>query len=424
MEPSSPETIAGKVAGLFSTSTIILIIVGIGILAALAYMIYYYSTKIAKPSEVALADLRLEQTAQLQKLKTLYVDTQGSRSNAKKTSLTAAILPTLKERTNYLINLCPLTVRLPGYLGPLRGGIFDEKEAVRIAVAAGARGFFIPLSYYVDENKKPPLYPESQQPASVARANTGEFISKNGGFLSTIIQEILLAKGNVNEPFLVFLHGDSTIPNSRLKEDIYSAYLSAVADACKQLQPYLPKQIGQMGYTQKGRGNQAIMLQIPIQLLTQTIIVFTNLDLSLEDDPNYKRTKLGDFVNIRYTVNEDTSTDGGKLVSLDSVKSASDTFRKSARIQYTIALPANEQIPSATEIQQVFAEGIQCIPLDLLANADALKEVWNLWGGAGWTTKQESLRYTKPQEIVPQKPSAVLNARVDGAQFAGQLVVK
>jgi hypothetical protein len=423
IEASSPSSMVGKIVGRLSLNTVFLICIGLAILGIIVFVIVYYTRKLTPEPEVSLAELRAEEVAQLDKLKNLYVNTQGKRSDPKTTSLTRAIVPSMAERQNYLVNLCPLTVRLPGYLGPLRGGIFDEKEAIRIAVAAGARGFFIPLSYYVDGNKKPPLYPESQKPAVVARANTGEFISKNGGFLHTILQEIVAAKSNVNEPFLVFLHGDSTLPNSRLQEQVYSAYISAVADACKQLQPYLPKQVGQLGYTQKGRGNQSLMLQIPVQLLTTNIIVFTNLDFSMEDDPKYKRTKLGDFINIRYT-NTEESADIGKVVSLDTVKSAGDTFRKSARIQYTIALPANEQAPSAVDVQQVFAEGIQCVPLDLLASADEVKEAWNLWRGAGWIAKQESLRYTKPEEIVPQKPSAVLNARVDGAQFAGQLVVK
>lgn len=421
-QQGSTNILGGIVKTLFTGRVLLFALLLVG----LALMIWQFQrtySEISKSPQLSLQDLRKEQQKQVESLQSRYVNTQGQRSDTKKTGLYPAIVSKFAERQNYLINLCPLTVRLPGYLGPLRGGIFDEKEGVRIAVAAGARGFFIPLSYYVDGTKQPPLYPESQKPAIVARAATGEFISKNAAFLEAVLKEIILAKGSVNEPFLVFLHADDTVPNSRTKEVAYSAYCSAVAEACMQLQPHLPKQVGQLGYTQKGRGNQTLMLQAPIQMLSQNIVLCTNLDVSMEDDPKYKGTKLSDFVNILYST-EDTSVEGAKLVSLDSVMAAGDTFRKSARIQFTIGLPANEQVPTATQVQQALAEGIQCVPLDLLANAEALKDVWTLWQGAGWIGKPEALRYTKPQEIVPQKPSAVLNAKVDGAQFAGQLVVR
>lgn len=423
---SIPTTAAGAAGNVLQFLTNGRVIVFIFLLIGFGLMAYFLKdrfTKLSKPPQASLQDLRVEQQKQVEDLQARYVNTQGQRADVKKTGLYPAIVSKFGDRQNYLINLCPLTVRLPGYLGPLREGIFDEKEGVRIAVAAGARGFFIPLSYYVDGTKLPPLYPESQTPAIVARADTGEFISKNGAFLATVLKEIINAKGRVNEPFLIFLHADNTIPNSRTQEATYNAYCSAVAEACKQLQPHLPKQVGQLGYTQKGRGNQTLMLQAPLQLLSQNIIVCSNLDISMEDDPKYKGTKLSDFVNILYST-DDKVTEGAKLVSLDSVTAAGDTFRKSARIQFTIGLPANEEVPTATQVQQAFAEGIQCIPLDLLASAEQLKEVWTLWQGAGWIGKPEALRYTKPQEIVPQKPSAALNAKVDGAQFAGQLMVR
>lgn len=400
----------------------------IALIVGIVAILLSYRNTLVKGDQTKLSELRLKQKGRVDSLNAEFVNTQGQRAKPA-TSLYNGLLAKVNARQKFLVNLCPLTVRLPGYLGPPEDGIFDEEEGVRIAVAAGARAFFIPLTYFIDGSKKPPMFPESQSPTIVARSNSGVFLSQNAGFLKATIDAIVKHRNaspvTANEPILIFLHGDETIPSSSLAEKTYIDYISAVAEACKGVLPHAPKQIGQIGYTQKGRGNKTIMLDTPLSLLAGKIILFTNLSLSPEENPAYaNKTKLSDMVNIYYTNNASDSSPGAKVVGFGSLQGAGETYKESTRINFTVALPQNEQVVGPQELEGAFSQGIQCVPLDFISNMEAYKEVWQSWKGAGWRMKPEQLRYTQPEVIVPQKPSAILNARVEGAQYAGQVVIR
>jgi hypothetical protein len=381
-------------------------------------------------SVAEIETLKKNQTTTLQNL---FVNTAGARTQG--TSLYTNLINELAPRERYLINLCPLTLRLPGYVGPWEAGVFDETNGIVAAMAAGVRGFFIPISTYYDDNKKPPLFPYSGDPATVARADTGRFLSKNGGFIRKIMEAIVRQKDAygqyAEEPICIYLHADHTyLPSPTQNEKAYVKICEKLADELEPIRGFLPGQLGNMGYTQGGAGTTILLTQATLPMLKGKIIVFSNFDIRVERNPVHAtKKKLGDFVNILYerpgenTTSIGGSTPTGKLYSFDSLQGASDVVKRESRVQYTFAVPANEQILGAKDIQKAIGMGVQCIPLDFVAHYKEERDAWMSWRGAGWIVKEKSLRFMVPEDIKPQAPSTRLNAQAPGAAFAGQVVV-
>lgn len=381
-----------------------------------------------KPVADQLTALRLAQKPVLEKLTRQFDTNKAQRLDASKFGW-SSIVSQLAPAEQYLVNLRPLTVRLPGYIGPpTPEGSFFEDEGVRLAYAAGARAFFIPITTYVDVNKQPPLFPASGDPACIARSTAGSFLCQNGGFLKATVDAIVKYRDSLattaGDPLLLILHQDTYVPDRKTNEGFYVGFVRKVAEAMQAITPYRVGQVGEYGETQKGLGHNSILKQIPLSALQRKIIVCTNIDTTIEGLPSYgaNSVKLSDYVNIYYKTTADT-TPGTKYIPLSSLVGAVDTVKETARIQLMIADTLPSVLPAPEDLESARDAGIQCVPLDLLSQSDAALPLWKQWGGRGWIVKEKALRFQQPPKVVPQKPSAKLNARVEGTQYAGQLLI-
>ena len=85
----------------------------------------------------------------------------------------------------------------------------------------------------------------------------------------------------------------------------------------------------------------------------------------------------------------------------------------------------NLTIPDVGAVDGAVKKGIQVIPVPFYTTArnENVKPIWDLWKGYAWRLKEPEARYLKPDPVVPAKPSAKMNARVDSNLQPGQMGV-
>lgn len=163
--------------------------------------------------------------------------------------------PILPKNKSFLVNICPLTGYLGGYLGPPEK-LMDANFYLQTAFKAGIRSFVIPISTYINISKVPPDWPYSGEPALVCRDSTGIIISENGitldEFVSFLIQNKSVS-GFGSEPIFLFL--EDTISDVDRKRINYVSFMKKIAKSLSPLDPYRLINIGSYGSVEIGRAH-------------------------------------------------------------------------------------------------------------------------------------------------------------------------
>ena len=114
-------------------------------------------TPVASPENVALLQAKQQEA--------INAGTQLEGSNSWN-----GIISKLAPGERYLVNLCPLTASLGGWIGgDVNKGVFYSDFYLQKALRAGIRSFVLPICTYTDDKKIPPNWPMSGDPAVVAR---------------------------------------------------------------------------------------------------------------------------------------------------------------------------------------------------------------------------------------------------------------
>jgi hypothetical protein len=325
--------------------------------------------------------------------------------------------PALQTNQSFLVNICPLTAYLGGYLGPPEH-IMDANVYLQTAFAAGIRSFVLPITTYLNPSKVPPVWPYSGTPMLVARDTSDTIISVNGISLEQFITAILEYKsvsGYTGEPILLFLEDAlSDIDRSKMN---YVKFMKTIAGQLQALDPYRVTTAGSYGSIVGGKNQKKLLTEIPLSFFTNKIVIFTNFDTAQDDTQS-----LASYANFIYSPTNNTLP--VREMALEDVKGSTVNLVASARTNWLIAKSkAPLTLPTTATIQGALASGIQCIPIPLLAVPMAdVADVWRLWNGASYSLKQENARYTSPSPVVPAAPSLRLNASIQGKE-PGTLVV-
>lgn len=359
----------------------------------------------------------------------------------KKSLLQAIQQQGVSDRENCLINFQPLTVIHPGYLGPIKDGVYDEKVGVTTALRMGARCFVLPIDYH-DRDTMPASFPPAMKPCLLFRDASDTIRSLNGGSIQKVAQAIAdVAWSDLtnqkNDPFILILYFMRT-PKEGTKE--YLNFLSDVARELQPLIPYLLSQTPQGVYNRQARQEQ--LLFVNATDFEKKLLVFSNADTSGFRTANrdFKKTYLPkedlDFwVHLRLfkqntetnlgitTLAESGGIPRGFLETLDYFKSyPSDPASQRKAIQMTkekflTALGPNGTNPDVTTLKTVLNQyGVQSVPLlitDYSPETQALLAEWKY----AWRAKPKEIRYVRPepQTIFEQ------SKKVDANQ--GQLTV-
>jgi len=359
-----------------------------------------------------------------------------------KGSLYDDLINSLAAPEQYLVNLCPLTASIGGYIGPMINGVFNPEFYVRKALRAGIRSFVLPISTYHDDNKKPPNWPYSGKPAIVCRDINGKIASLNGmtilKFCQTLVQYMNENSNQDGEPILLYLDATAGYIPDPVKDE--KAYVQMTSDIASELAPLDKNRLmllGSYGSAVGAEHQGEILTQIPLTELKGKIIIFTNFDINVATKKAYASIKpvLYHYANFIYkpvtAANIGTTTvgqaqPGARSVKLGDISGSTVNWTDQARITwYITASDPLTLLPNAGQVEKATMTGIQAIPIPFFALDTAETDpIWTTWKGYAWRLKAEGARYSKPAPIVPSSPNTTLNARVDPSLQPGQLLVK
>lgn len=347
-----------------------------------------------------------------------------------------SLLTSVPESQQYLVNLCPLTLHMGGYIG---GTVFDLSTYVRKALKAGARSFVLPISTYIDDNKVPPNWPYSMDPAIVMRDSSNDKITSiNGITVKSFCEQLLISLGEnadlMNEPIMLYIQEvPGKVPNKVSEEEKYATLMGKLATELEVLtREKRLITLGILGSAVGGVRESEILKQTPLKDLANKILILTNFDTKIGLKYPAKK-QLHEYANFIYTAGSDTEVKVGKnsttlhLSDVSGSKLHLTNLAKVAWFSTSIDVPGKN--PDYNKISQALTTGIQSIPFTLFN--DKTKEekentlaILKLWNGAAWRLKDDAARFTKPSPIIPARPSEAMNARVSPNLQGGQLVVK
>jgi len=357
-------------------------------------------------------------------------------------SLYSDLIKGLEEGERYLVNLCPLTASLGGYIGSGEPGAFYSELYVQHALRAGIRSFVLPISTYLDDNKYPPNWPLSGDPAIVCRDLNGKIISLNGlsvkKFCSDIMTYMSENSTQANEPIILYIHEtEEYVPDRIGQEEKYVKFMSKIATELDVIP--VERRLTTLGGYGSGVGsaNESVILtQIPLSNLKGKFIIMTNFDTKPALKTAYKNITpvLDNYVN--FTVKPVVAANAGLNVNtanscrslrLADVKTTKINWADQARTVWHMTTLDNPlATPPADTLDLAVKSGIQMIPVPffMTKTTEELKPIWDAWKGYAWRLKVPSARYLKPAPVVPQPAKAQMNARVDSSLQPGQVSFK
>lgn len=353
----------------------------------------------------------------------------------RKTLAQAVNEQTVTDEENCLINFQPLTVIQPGFLGPIKDGIYDEKEGVSAALRMGARCLVLPIDYFNKDTMANP-FPEPNKPCMLFRDSSGTVRSLNAGSIAKVAQAIAdVAWSDLvfqkNDPLILVLYFVNTPPEAT-KE--YLNFLSKVAVDLSPLSPYLLGQTPEGVYNRQAK--QDTLLYVNTSQLEKKLLVFCNVDTSgfrtsardfkhsylPKEDLDYwvhmriyknnidtqmgmtgmpgrteKARAIIDRTNYYVTMPNDTQT---KKTAVDATKEA-----------FMISLSPEGLNPSK-EVGTLVLDtyGGQALPLYMIDyNADFIS-ILSTWTYS-WKAKPKAIRYVRapPIQVDQQSPAANAN---------------
>ena len=405
------------------------------VLAIVGYCIYEVIKICSKDLPPSLDNVALVQALRKE---AINGNVEGFTSDLDGSNSWNDLIRQLAPGERYLVNLCPLTASLGGYVGgDANSGVFYSEFYVQKALRAGIRSFVLPICVYMDDNKRPPNWPSSGHPAIVARDKAGVIISLNGLSVKQFCQDLIRYSGmnasQGSEPIMLHIIEDKGfLPDSNKKEKTYAKILSKLAEDLSVIpQNMRLTNLGGYGPATGSQNEATILTQTPLSDLQNKIIIFTDFKtkIGLKDAYSYMKPTLDDFTNftIRPVVAQNAGIgvgSGSRSLKLADISGSSIEWTDQARTVYHMTLDYNLTLPDAAVglVDNAIRTGIQVVPVPFYTGAP-VKAIWDLWKGYAWRTKEPAARFLKPDPVVPATPSAKMNARVDQNLQPGQMTV-
>jgi hypothetical protein len=356
-------------------------------------------------------------------------------------SLYRSLINSLEPGERFLVNLCPLTASIGGYIGTQDPGVFHSEFYVQNALRAGVRSFVLPISVYIDDNKFPPKWPLSGMPAIVCRNTAGKILSANGlsvkDFCNHVMTYMNENPDQADEPIIIYIHEtENYVPNPITQEKKYVKLMSQIArelDVIPQERRLIV--LGSYGSAVRSANESVILTQIPLTELKSKFIIMTNFDtkIALKSAYDNINPKLMDYTN--FTIKPVIAQNAGlnvcagnasRSLKLEDVSGSKINWTDQARTVWHATTQDDPLVmPSEKLVMTATRSGIQMIPIPIFMTKDVttVKNVWKNWDGYAWRVKEKDARYLKPAPVEPQAPSARMNARVSPGSQPGQVAV-
>ena len=298
-----------------------------------------------------------------------------------------------------LVNWRPLTVRLCGYLGGANGiknGVFDMNYGITNALKLGARAFFFDIDYLDVAPCAPVLLYRDQQ--GYKRSLMSGFV-KDG--MSALANSAFV---NNNDPVIIIVYL-RRVPSGTIQK---TTFFTNLANSLMPLDLHFLKRTD--AGNAYGRQSESSIFTTPISSFSQKFIVMINYDTSVIPDTITGQSNLDYWNNAR--IYQDTTGTGSSIGPITpsattpqayaqvadasqilSMSAADQTsFAEKNRSVFTLAIREPEYNYSSSDLETLLNKlGVQCVPIDVLANAANPNHVAALAECAAYTTKNNPL---------------------------------
>jgi hypothetical protein len=398
-----------------SMSVMMVLLVAVILIIVGSITVYNLQMKTAVPKNVRSAIE--EQRQALQDMMSYYYKNRKPATSLLQ-SIPKSVGDPIVETENGLVNFMPLSVQDTGYLGPSVNGVFAEREAVQMALRAGARCFVLNIDYHDDQSLPVDLFGRPFEPKLLYRDLAGNVRSLNAGSIELVAKALAdtafsNAVGNPTDPLYVILFFRRTPPKDKPE---YLTFLSQVA---KELEAFIPYHLGQTpegDYHRQGKQND-IMYQ-PISRFERKVLIFCNADTTPFRGKNYAPNRDLDYlVHVRMfkDTTEELGVTGTSEVNV-AAKAIADTVASyvivpvdktkaivdGTKLRWTMTLGQPGKNPSAETfgyLQDTL--GVQCIPLwfyEGVKPSSASLEVYKA-AGAVQNVQKAAVMINKPGEV-------------------------
>ena len=379
---------------------------------------------------------------------------------------------TIEKNLTALLNWCPMTVRLAGYLecqtGGADNGAFDlstdsssvvGNNSIALALKLGARAFVFDIDYYVGAPCVPVIMYQNESNGKNMGLNKGSIFATCTSLAAKAFSD------TQSDPVLIIIY-IRRFPPSTLQKTMF---LEGIA---KGLLPLAPNHLGS---TDNGNfhncQSETLLFTLPISAYQSKFIVLTNYDTTLIEPTPDPRNNLNFWTNARIWQDDgkvgstigsvSTTTNTSRVAQVGEMSqyltmSSSDAkkYGTDNKGKFTIALGPMGGTPTLNDVTTLISTcGIQCVPLDVLAlskNEVHKKNIWEAnitaigslgqhtnvsavtgedplvyWLFAGWAYKDTTDNeytiqsftgsmtpnniYVIPTAVVPTKPSPAMN---------------
>ncbi len=365
-------------------------------------------------------------------------------------SLYKDLLPSLTSAERYLINLQPLTAYYGGFLGPLDKGEFKPADYIRRAMQAGIRSFVLPISRYIDDNKKEPNWPPSGFPSISFRDAKGDITSVNGmrirDFVRALMMNMQENSAQAQEPILLYLLADVKVPDPLDEEQLYVTFMHDIAKELKDLDPSRLMSAGIRGTAIGGQAERAILMEMPLEELKGKVLIATNFQVSLALKDKYKTMTpslfqysnfilqpMGGSTASQGTVPNIVQSSGNPntanlMLKLSDVVGSKVPWGDQSRTVWHAAILNDPYAsPPAAQVEEATKKGIQSIAIPFFYTGEEdqkiAKESWSKWKGFAWRVKEKDLRYSKPEPVVVKPADPRMSAVAAPGLMPGQIGV-
>lgn len=398
----------------FTGFLIVLVVLG------LSYFFIQNSSSLATPANIDA--VKQTQTAILEQRWTGITQSKKGIADAMKS---------IPNDERLLINSSVMSVRLAGFLGPYKSGVFDETTATRLALSSGARCLVVEIDYLENSPKTPRLvYRDLGEMKQSLNEGSLELVAQNIAARAFSPASDSVPPNVANDPLILVLYFTRPLRSS-IGTDGYMEYMGKVAKMLQPLKPHLLGMTPQGDFRKQQLESQLFFT--PLSVLSNKIIVLTNADLS-----PFKRMNIEESKNLDLMVH-------GRIYSRESpspfnASSPESSINPAAVLttpSYWLTTPPDRLADSVSKTKQAWTLVMQPAALESnTINKEDLTTLLTKYGvhsvpfclfdsdtvldgfvgkdapykTQSWSVKSDLIRFIPPKPIAIQKPSPQTNS--------------
>lgn len=420
--------IVDKIKSVFTSYITIIILAIIGVVIAITYtMIHLFKISRSVSTQDNIARIAQSQNSSLiEQYSFIYNNSQAA----------SKLWSGIAVKEQILINMNMTGIRLGGYLGPFKDGVFSADEAINTGLRTGARVLFIDIEYNKKTSKPELVYRDGEGYIRSLNSITVKQVAKSISDRGFSIHSDSVPVNVRDLPLVIVLYFHST-PDIVKKPIEYITFLSDVSKDLQIIQPYILAQTPQGDFRRQNMDTQLFFQ--PMSVFKEKIILLCNVDTTPMRNPgNYGAPNFGPTGDLDLLVNARlySQESGTSFGCCSAVKGTSqpaviitkpDYFLKMppenraeaillTKKCFTITMHPDESVVTKVEdLNSLITDyGVNCVPFVHFMDRMSLIPYFGigaLYERTPVLPKTQPLRFVIPDPIITKVPTQAMNTK-------------